>query len=134
MDDVSTKWLDGFIVNLGELEWENNWQKPQDLDNWHVNWDFLLHFLDSREQALLVIPVISEFEPQGGGTMIASEGIGIARHLYEHPVGVMPRDFDPLENGKRCTDFHEITGSPGDVVLMHPFMLHSASQRTSWST
>ena len=128
IDDKSTKWSDGLIVNLGAPKWENNWQQPQDLENWHVDGDFFLHFLDSREQALLVIPVFTEIVHQGGGTMIAPEGIKmIARQLYEHPEGVEPRGFKALDKIKQCKDFHEITGSPGDVVLMHPFMLHSAS-------
>lgn len=49
----------------------------------------------------------------------------IARHLYDHPEGVR---FDALEKIKECEDFYEITRSPGDVVLIHPCMLHSASQ------
>jgi hypothetical protein len=85
--------------------------------------------LDSREQALLVIPVFTEILPHGGGTMISPDGIPlIAKHLYEHPEGVLPGGFDALEKIKLCSEFHEITGQPGDVVLMHPFMLHSASR------
>ena len=129
VDDFSTKWSDGLIVNLGAPEWENNWQHPKELENWHVDGDFFLHFLDSREQALLVIPVFTEIKPHGGGTMIAPEGIKmIAKHLYDHPEGVLPGEFGALDKIKECEDFHEITGSPGDVVLMHPLMMHSASR------
>ena len=129
IDDSCTRWSDGLIVNLGSREWENNWQQPQKLSNWHVDGDFFLHFLDSREQALLVIPVFTEILPHGGGTMISPDGIPlIAKHLYEHPEGVLPGGFDALEKIKLCSEFHEITGRPGDVVLMHPFMLHSASR------
>ena len=28
---------------------------------------------------------------------------------------------------ERCSDFVELTGEQGDVVLMHPFMLHAFS-------
>lgn len=28
---------------------------------------------------------------------------------------------------KECHEFHEMTGSVGDVILLHPLMLHSAS-------
>ena len=129
VDDFSTKWSDGLIVNLGAPEWENNWQQPKELQNWHVDGDFFLHFLDSREQALLVIPVFTEIKPRGGGTMIAPEGIKmIAKHLYEHPEGVLPGGFGALDKIQECEDFHEVTGSPGDVVLMHPLMMHSASR------
>ena len=131
VDDISTRWSDGLIVNLGAPEWEGNWQQPKELTNWHIDGDFFVHFLDSREQALLVIPVFTEIKPQGGGTVIAPDGIKmIAKHLREHPEGVMPGGFNALDKIAQCEDFHEITGNPGDVVLMHPFMLHSPSRNS----
>lgn len=30
----------------------------------------------------------------------------------------------------QCSEFHEMTGNIGDVVLMHPFMCHSASKNS----
>src|SRR5436190_2053153 len=27
-----------------------------------------------------------------------------------------------------CTDFHELTGKVGDVILLHPLMVHSATK------
>ena len=66
----------------------------------------------------------------------------IGRYLYDHPEGVTHR-FGPrsepatasslshfIETIKACPDssFHEMTGKKGDVILMHPLMLHSASK------
>lgn len=52
------------------------------LDNWHNDGDFFVHFLDSPEQALLVIPLWSDIEHKGGGTAVCSDGIKyIAQHL-----------------------------------------------------
>jgi hypothetical protein len=52
------------------------------LDNWHNDGDFFVHFLDSPEQALLVIPLWSDIEPKGGGTAVCVDGIKyIAKHL-----------------------------------------------------
>jgi hypothetical protein len=52
------------------------------LDNWHNDGDFFVHFLDSPEQALLVIPLWSDIEHKGGGTAICGDGIKyIAKHL-----------------------------------------------------
>lgn len=31
---------------------------------------------------------------------------------------------------KQCSDFHEMTGKIGDVILMHPLMAHSASRNS----
>lgn len=75
-------WRDSLIVNLGTQEWEGRSPDPKDLDNWHVDGDFFVHYLDSPEQALLVIPLFSDIRPGGGGTMICPQAIPyIARHL-----------------------------------------------------
>lgn len=71
----------------------------------------------------------------------------IARYLADHPEGVLPTgySFTPststydnhkdhpnywshLDEIKKCSHFVEMTGEPGDVVLLHPLMLHSASK------
>ena len=132
---------------------------PKTLDNWHVDGDFFVHFLDSPEQALLVIPLFSDIAPGGGATYIAPDGIDlIARYLAAHPEGVVPArlSFVPstsatltsapldaafVERAKsapgywshpaaaqRCSRFVELTGDTGDVVLLHPLMLHTASK------
>lgn len=31
---------------------------------------------------------------------------------------------------QNCNDFHELTGKVGDVILMHPLMVHSASRNS----
>lgn len=150
IDDASSSWGDSFIVNFGtpELEGPDKFVDPKDLDNWHVDGDFFVHFLDSPEQALLVIPLYSDIKPRGGGTFVSPDGIDlIANYLTAHPEGVLPTGLsftpststaaehrdDPgywshLEAIKRCNRFVEMTGEIGDVVLMHPLMLHSASK------
>lgn len=76
-------WRDSWIINLGKPEY-----KPDDpldfrtLDNWHNDGDFFTHFLDSGEQALLVIPLFSDIRSKGGGTVLCTDGIGlVAKHL-----------------------------------------------------
>ncbi|KAF8898416.1 hypothetical protein BD779DRAFT_1658674 [Infundibulicybe gibba] len=150
IDQKSSTWGDGFIVNLGkpDTDTDNEVQHPHELNNWHVDGDFFVHFLDSPEQALLVIPIYSDIEPLGGGTMICPDGLTlIARYLAAHPEGVLPTGLsftpststyanhqdDPgywshLTEIKNCKEFVEITGSIGDVVLLHPLMLHSATR------
>ena len=103
-----------------------------------------MHYLDSPEQALLVIPIFSDIKPRGGGTYICPQGIGmIANYLAAHPEGALPTglSFTPststyenppdhpeymsnLKEIKKCDDFVEVTGEVGDVVLMHPLMMH----------
>jgi hypothetical protein len=103
--------------------------------------------LDSPEQALLVIPVFSKIEPRGGGTMICTDGLNMmVNYLAAHPEGVVPTGFftpststypnprhdpgywSPLDAARKCNQFVEMTGEIGDVVLLHPLMLHSASK------
>jgi len=154
-------WNDAFIVNLGTEEGSGPGKvnDPYKLNNWHVDGDFFVHFLDSPEQALLVIPLFSDIKPRGGGTMISPDGIDlIARSFHNHPEGVIPTacSFTPvtptieeafqitsntkalvpdpesvpghwsnLARAQECKRFFEMTGEIGDVILLHPMMLHS---------
>ena len=80
-------WSDGFIVNLGKEEYNANGEmgvkEMRELDGWHNDGDFFVHFLDSPEQALLVIPLWSDIVPRGGGTVVCADGI---RHIAQHLV------------------------------------------------
>lgn len=61
---------------------------------------------------------------------------------YSHPEGVSPRMVPRGEHSKhdnlgwycdivkQCSEFHEMTGKIGDVILMHPLMVHSASRNS----
>ncbi|KAF2098543.1 hypothetical protein NA57DRAFT_65969 [Rhizodiscina lignyota] len=149
--DWCKDWKDGFIVNFGSPDMTPDMDLDvRTLDNWHNDGDWFTHFLDSPEQALLVIPLFSDIKPKGGGTVICTDGIKlVAQELYDHPDGMtpfmMPRGTPeiPKENPERRKvwnswvqnpeltrgeTFHEATGEVGDVYLLHPFMLHSASR------
>lgn len=142
ISEKSKQWKDSLIVNLGSPEFEGKDVKPQDLDNWHVDGDFFIHYLDSPEQGLLVIPLFTDIKPGGGGTMICPEAIPkVAKHLHDHPDGVsplmIPRDNPDFKSwtkrgftmntAKSCNNFVEAHGEVGDVFLLHPLMLHSPS-------
>lgn len=71
----SKHWADSFIVNLGSEETEGKAVPPKELDNWHVDGDFFVHFLDSPEQGLLTIPCWSDIHSNGGATWINDQGI-----------------------------------------------------------
>ena len=148
IDEQASTWGDSFIVNFGTPECEGAPSPdPKDLTNWHVDGDFFVHFLDSPEQALLVIPLYTDIKPRGGGTYLCPEGIEwTAKYLASHPEGVRPVKcafvsstssaadpkedpsyFSHCEQVQNATHFVETTGEIGDVVLMHPLMYHSAS-------
>lgn len=143
-DDKRT-WNDGFIVNMGTKEGAGKEIPPQKLQGWHVDGDFFVHFLDSPEQALLVIPLFTDIRAGGGGTFLCPPAIPhVAKHLYKNTDGVSPRmvpmaQNPPLGNEQGLYWFNDLaasfppeafveaTGVVGDVYLLHPLMLHSAS-------
>jgi hypothetical protein len=96
---------------------------------WHKDgWQFK-HFLDSPDQGLLGIPLITDVFSEGGGTFIAADSVGVmARYLAEHPEGIMPGGFDTPYLLSQCHDFREITGKAGDFYVLHPYMMHAVSQ------
>jgi hypothetical protein len=55
----------------------------------------------------------------------------VARFLAEHPEGVLPRQFDFPQLAAPCRRFVEVTGRVGDVLLLHPYILHASSQNHS---
>ncbi|NRA36687.1 MAG: phytanoyl-CoA dioxygenase family protein [Planctomycetes bacterium] len=121
-------WSNAFIANYG-MGRDQEWQEPSpQINGWHKDGDFFRHFLDSPEQALLTIIVFSDIESKGGGTFIAADSIKpIAEYLLAHPEGCRPNDFMSDRIIDRCSDFREVTAKAGDVILMHPFMLHTSS-------
>ncbi|KAG9235781.1 hypothetical protein BJ875DRAFT_373524 [Amylocarpus encephaloides] len=148
---VYRSWSDGFIVNVGrdgfdgrEIEDMEEGERLRGLGGWHVDGDFFVHYLDSPEQAILVIPLWSDIKPHGGGTAIACDSIKhIAKYLHQHPSGLTPwfkPTTDPTEirtffqdlaadtSRIRTKSIIEATGEIGDVYLIHPLMLHSASE------
>lgn len=93
-------------------------------DGWHFR-----HFLDSYEQGLLGIPLMTDVLPQGGATFIAAGSVGpVARYLAEHPEGVHPDGFPTRSLLSEGCTFLEATGEAGDFYLLHPYMLHAVSQ------
>ncbi|HZP83548.1 MAG TPA: phytanoyl-CoA dioxygenase family protein [Chthonomonadaceae bacterium] len=127
---------DGFIINFRDGQ-DKPWQPPSaQSPGWHKDGDWFLHFLDSPEQGLLTLILWSDIEPQGGGTFVACDSVGpVARFLAAHPEGVAYAEgytrFDFVPMLAECHDFIECTGRAGDIVLLHPFMLHASSQNLS---
>ena len=141
VDDCGS-WSDSFIVNLGKEEFEGqDCNIVDEVDGWHVDGDHFVHFLDSPEQGLLVVPLFSDVLENGGGTVICPDGIPkIAKWLHDHPGGV-DESLVPLgQKGEfedrwitgdfveKCHEFFELTGEVGDVFILHPLMIHSASK------
>ena len=141
-------WDDSFIVNLGTREGAGKVVPGLELDGWHVDGDTHVHYLDSGELGLLVIPLFTDIKPDGGGTTLCPAALPhIAEYLYQNPAGVspemVPRAEDPHWNKEPARwrldeivkqmpadSFLEATGKAGDVYFLHPLMAHSASNNT----
>lgn len=126
------KWADGYIVNF-HLGAEREWVPPSpEAGGWHKDGDFFWHFLDSPEQGLLVIVVWRDIEPKGGGTFIAPDSVKpIAEYLNAHREGIHPFENEFGNLITQSQDFREVTAKAGDVIIMHPYMLHASSQNHS---
>jgi hypothetical protein len=126
------RWGNGFIVNFS-LGAEREWIPPSvEAGGWHKDGDFFWHFLDSPEQGLLVIVVWRDIEPHGGGTFMAPDSIKpLAEMLNANRQGLHPFEGGYGDHIAECHDFRECTGKAGDVILMHPYMLHASSQNHS---
>ncbi len=123
------RWSDHFIVNLG-LGSDEPWQPASPATSgWHKDGDFFRHFLDSPEQGLLVFVNWTDVVHKGGPTYIATDSIAVvAKFLADRPEGVLPNEYPFQELVGQCSEFEEATGYAGDVFLLHPFVLHAASQ------
>ena len=81
---------------------------------------------------MLGIGIWSDIAHQGGGTFIAPDSIEVmAKYFLEHPEGIDPKDFNFPELIAQCKEFLELTGEVGDVIIMHPYMLHASSPNLS---
>ena len=107
---------------------QRGWHK----DGWHFR-----HFLNSPEQGLLTVPVYSEIRARSGGTFIATDSIRpVAALLARYPAGLHP---DGVQGAgylipgliEQCSQFEELTGNPGDMILLHPYILHRVSVNPS---
>jgi hypothetical protein len=123
------RWSDHFIANLG-VGSEDPWMPAgPNTPGWHKDGDFFRHFLDSPEQGLLVFVNWTDVVHKGGPTYIATDSVPVvAEFLADRPEGVLPNEFNFKELVGRCQEFEEATGNAGDVFLLHPYMLHAASQ------
>lgn len=125
-------WSDAFIANFHEGA-DEPWRPPSAAcPGWHKDGDFFRHYLDSPEQGLLTLVIWKDIQHMGGGTFIAPDSIKIiSQYLADRPEGVLPNGFPFKEMIGECNEFVEFTGKVGDVVLLHPYMLHAVSQNHS---
>jgi hypothetical protein len=130
--DPGLEWGDNFLINYAvgaDAPWVPPGPAAPAGQNWHIDGNWFRHFLDSPEQGLLGLVMWTDLVHRGGATFIAPDSVaGVARHLLAHPEGLEPDDFSWGELIGRASDFREVLGEAGDVVLIHPLVMHRGSQ------
>jgi hypothetical protein len=108
------------------------WRPPT--DGWHVDGSFFHHRLYSAEQGLLPIFLFSNVEPGDGGTALAEGSHTITANILAEaePRGVAMDELSRrvLAHPRALKCVIEAHGNAGDVILIHPFLLHASSANT----
>jgi len=101
----------------------------------HIDRSFFdQHHLTSREQAIIGLELLTDIEPDGGGTVIVP---GSHKQVARLLAAAQPHGLDAAELSQqakvvcRGMPLVKMTGEAGDVVLMHPFLLHGSSWNRS---
>jgi hypothetical protein len=133
LGEANHTWPDAFIANFSRSE-GRSWRPPSPTEDtgWHKDGDEFTHYLDSAEMGLLAFVLWTETEPHGGGAFIACDSIApVARFLLARPQGCTSAEIKASRMIEKCKDIVELTGDPGDVYLLHPYMLHIGSANAS---
>jgi hypothetical protein len=98
--------------------------------SWHIDGNWFRHSIDCPSQGLLIIGLFTDIGPRCGGTILSlGSHKRTARVLAQHTGGISHLDLFREVLSEPLGNFHEITGSAGDVVLAHPFLFHSRGMK-----
>jgi len=134
-------WTNSLIINYpsrstgaGAVAVANASGQPElDWESWHLDAPSTRTRLTELRAGLLVFVLFGDVEPNGGNTWLTLDSPAkVARALAARPEGV---DFCRPDTApaitSTCARPFEITGEAGDIFLVHPLMLHSASVNRS---
>jgi hypothetical protein len=107
------------------------WQPPR--GGWHLDGRLEHYRLGATDRGLVGLELFTPIAQYDGGTVIrvgSHRDTAQVLHAAE-PVGLSERDLN-LQTRAKSDHRHviEMTGDPGDVVLMHPYTVHAASPNT----
>lgn len=112
-------WPVNFYFGSGDPE-------PRPAWGWHIDGNWFRHTLDCPRQGLLVIGLFTDVELGWGGTIVAGGSHRrTARVLASHPDGLTHLEVFERVLAEPLSDFEELTGAAGDVVLGHPWLFHN---------
>jgi tetratricopeptide (TPR) repeat protein len=125
-------WTSNLIVQY-PVRGLTSWIPAPDHQSWHLDSPSTQTRIDELRTGLLVFIVFSDLLPDSGNSWLALDSPAkVARKLAGAPEGI---DFCSDHAGcaitRTCERFFELTGEAGDLFLVHPLMLHSASLNPS---
>jgi tetratricopeptide (TPR) repeat protein len=125
-------WTSNLIVQYPVRDL-SSWIPAPEHQSWHLDSPSPQTRIDELRTGLLVFIVFSDLQPDSGNSWLALDSPAkVARKLAGAPEGI---DFCSDHAGcaitRTCERFFELTGEAGDLFLVHPLMLHSASLNPS---
>ncbi|WP_181198251.1 phytanoyl-CoA dioxygenase family protein [Enhygromyxa salina] len=125
-------WGNYLILNLRDDDPLASLRPGPHASSWHIDDPSPATRIDRIRNGLVCIALFDKLLPRSGNTWLAPDSVGhVARELAAHPEGV---DFVNNRGGHitgKCERFCDVTGEAGDILLMHPLMMHSASPNRS---
>lgn len=100
---------------------------------WHVDGGhFDLHKLNSLEQSVIVLPMLQDVNIDGGNTLVVPKShLVVMKELYCHlPSGLNKEELNRFahEVGRSEKRLQAAPCKAGDLLVMHPFLVHAASR------
>lgn len=132
-DRVKTHtWNNYLVINVDEDADVEDTQPKRDAQSWHIDDPGPTTQLGRIRNGVVCFTLMSKLLPSSGNTWLAPDSYTrVIEELVDRPEGV---DFCSNRGHHitmRCERFAEITGEPGDLVIMHPLMMHSSSPNPS---
>ena len=125
-------WTNYLIANLNADAHLDVPGPGRDWTSWHIDDPSPVTRLDRITQGLVGIAIHSPLGPRAGGTWLAPDSVGkVSRLLAAHPEGVDLCSGRGAGITRECERFFEVTGEVGDLLLIHPLMMHSCAPNPS---
>lgn len=125
-------WTNYLIVNFNADADADVPGPAPDWIGWHIDDPSPVTRLDRITNGLIGIAIHSDLRPRSGGTWLALDSVGrVSRLLAAHPEGVDFCSGRGVGVTTECKHFVEVTGDVGDLLLIHPLMMHSSSPNPS---
>ena len=140
----SWKWVDGAATGLGWIHMRfpysksKIWNPPK--TGWHL--DGLINDTIDYKKSVTVLPLITSITKNGGGTALfkgshklinywihnLQNRISLTEYIDKHINGELDKySYDASSDRSRKNTIVEVEGGEGDVLIMHPHLIHATS-------